>query len=200
MRDFSFLHNNLFTTYMLEIEFPRYYDFEGHKDEARAAMESIRSLYRKDTFAQQNEHQFEDDFIAKVLKILDWEFVRQDEKMIQGKLDKPDFLLFAGTDSKKAYESIPKEHRKSENAHIAVILESKAYNVEVDNKKIKDNPHFQLLRYLNSLKLDFGFLTNGRIWRFYDNSKLSSQKIFYEINLESIIESDNIEAFHYFYY
>ncbi|MDE7254984.1 MAG: restriction endonuclease, partial [Helicobacter sp.] len=128
-----------------------------------------------------------------MLKILGWEFVRQDEKMIQGKLDKPDFLLFAGTDSKKAYEGIPKEHRKSENAHIAVILESKAYNVEVDNKKIKDNPHFQLLRYLNSLKLDFGFLTNGRIWRFYDNSKLSSQKIFYEINLESIIESYNIE-------
>lgn len=200
MEDFSFLQNNLFTTYMLEVEFPRHYDFEKHKDKARADMESIRSLYRKDTFAQQNEHQFEDDFIAKVLKILGWEFVRQDEKMIQGKLDKPDFLLFASTDSKKAYESIPKEQRKSENAHIAVILESKAYNVEIDNKKIKDNPHFQLLRYLNSLKLDFGFLTNGRIWRFYDNSKLSSQKIFYEINLESIIESDNVEAFNYFYY
>lgn len=200
MEDFSFLQNNLFTTYILEVEFPKHYGFERHKDEAQAAMESIRSLYSKNTFAQQNEHQFEDDFIAKVLKILGWEFVRQDEKIIQGKLDKPDFLLFAGIDSKKAYESIPKEQRKSENAHIAVILESKAYNIEVDNKKIKDNPHFQLLRYLNSLKLDFGFLTNGRMWRFYNNSKLSSQKIFYEINLESIIESDNVEAFNYFYY
>ncbi len=70
----------------------------------------------------------------------------------------------------------------------------------MDNKKIKDNPHFQLLRYLSNLKLDFGFLTNSRIWRFYDNSKLSSQKVFYEINLEMIIESNDTQGFNYFYH
>lgn len=81
-----------------------------------------------------------------------------------------------------------------------MILESKAYNIAIDNKKVKDNPHFQILRYLSNLKLDFGFLTNGRVWRFYDNSKLSSQKIFYEINLEAILQREDSEAFKYFYY
>ncbi|ENE6868452.1 class I SAM-dependent DNA methyltransferase, partial [Campylobacter jejuni] len=73
------------------------------------------------------------------------------------------------------------------------------YDIETDNKKVKDNPHFQILRYLGNLKKNYGFLTNGRFWRFYDNSILNSNKVFYEINLEKIIEDQNIEAFAYFY-
>lgn len=54
-----------------------------------------------------NEHQFEDDFISKVLQILGWHTIRQEEKIIQGKLEKPDFLLFSSLEDKKAYEKIP---------------------------------------------------------------------------------------------
>ena len=86
---------------------------------------------------------------------------------------------------------IPKEQRTANNEHFSVIAESKAYKVEIDNKKIKDNPHFQILRYLSNLKKDYGILTNGRIWRFYDNSKLSATKIFYEIDLEAILAMSN---------
>lgn len=202
MQNFPFLNNNLFTTYTLEVDFPHIYEFDKNKQKAQAALDSIKALYDKEKFQNQdlNEHQFEDDFITKVLEILGWEFIRQDEKIIQGKLEKPDFLLFSSKEAKKQYQTIPKEQRKATNAHISVVLESKAYNIEVDNKKIKDNPHFQLLRYLSNLKLDFGFLTNSRIWRFYDNSKLSSQKVFYEINLEMIIESNDIQGFNYFYH
>lgn len=200
MQNFPFLNNNLFTTYTLEVDFPHIYEFDKNKQKAQAALDSIKALYDKAKFLKQNEHQFEDDFIAKVLEILGWHSIRQDEKIIQGKLEKPDFLLFSSKEAKEQYQNIPKEQRQATNAHISVILESKAYNVEVDNKKIKDNPHFQLLRYLSNLKLDFGFLTNGRIWRFYDNSKLSSQKVFYEINLESIIESNDTQGFNYFYH
>lgn len=200
MKHFSFLTNNLFTTYTLEVDFPHIYEFDKNKQKAQIALDSIKALYDKKKFLKQNEHQFEDDFIAKVLEILGWHSIRQDEKIIQGKLEKPDFLLFSSKEAKEQYESISKEQRQATNAHISVILESKAYNVEVDNKKIKDNPHFQLLRYLSNLKLDFGFLTNGRIWRFYDNSKLSAQKVFYEINLEAIIESNDTQGFNYFYY
>lgn len=200
MQNFLFLNNNLFTTYTLEVDFPHIYEFDKNKSKAQAALDSIKAFYDKAKFSKQNEHQFEDDFIAKVLEILGWHSIRQDEKIIQGKLEKPDFLLFSSKEAKEQYQNIPKEQRQATNAHISVILESKAYNVEVDNKKIKDNPHFQLLRYLSNLKLDFGFLTNGRIWRFYDNSKLSSQKVFYEINLENIMESNNTQGFNYFYH
>lgn len=188
---FHFLRNNLFTSYTLEVDFPQIYDFEGNKDQAKKALDSIKAIYNKEKFISQNEHQFEDDFISEVLEILGWSFIRQEEKIIQGKLEKPDFLLFANQDSKNTYLQIPKEQRTANNEHFSVIAESKAYKVEIDNKKIKDNPHFQILRYLSNLKKDYGILTNGRIWRFYDNSKLSATKIFYEIDLEAILAMSN---------
>ncbi|MCE3046814.1 hypothetical protein [Helicobacter kayseriensis] len=197
MQDFYFLTNNLFTSYTLQEEFPKLYDF---KQDLTPIFSQIQALYDEAKFDSQNEHQFEDDFISKVLEILGWHTIRQEEKIIQGKLEKPDFLLFSSKETKKSYEKIPKSSRPSSNSFINVILESKAYNVAIDNKKVKDNPHFQILRYLSNLKLDFGFLTNGRLWRFYDNSKLSSQKIFYEINLEAIIQKNDIQAFRYFYF
>lgn len=219
---FHFLCNNLFTSYTLEVDFPQIYDFEGNKDQAKAALDSIKAIYNKEKFISQNEHQFEDDFISKVLEILGWSFIRQEEKIIQGKLEKPDFLLFTNQDSKNTYLQIPKEQRTANNEHFSVIAESKAYKVEIDNKKIENNPHFQILRYLSNLKKDYGILTNGRIWRFYDNSKLSATKIFYEIDLEAILAMSNphdestlessrqaeskshilsqLQAFNYFYY
>lgn len=188
---FHFLRNNLFTSYTLEVDFPQIYDFESNKDQAKKALDSIKAIYNKEKFISQNEHQFEDDFISEVLEILGWSFIRQEEKIIQGKLEKPDFLLFTNQDSKNTYLQIPKEQRTANNEHFSVIAESKAYKVEIDNKKIKDNPHFQILRYLSNLKKDYGILTNGRIWRFYDNSKLSATKIFYEIDLEAILAMPN---------
>lgn len=188
---FHFLRNNLFTSYTLEVDFPQIYDFEGNKDQAKKALDFIKAIYNKEKFISQNEHQFEDDFISEVLEILGWSFIRQEEKIIQGKLEKPDFLLFTNQDSKNTYLQIPKEQRTANNEHFSVIAESKAYKVEIDNKKIKDNPHFQILRYLSNLKKDYGILTNGRIWRFYDNSKLSATKIFYEIDLEAILAMSN---------
>lgn len=188
---FNFLCNNLFTSYTLEVDFPQIYDFESNKDQAKKALDSIKAIYNKEKFISQNEHQFEDDFISEVLEILGWSFIRQEEKIIQGKLEKPDFLLFTNQDSKNTYLQIPKEQRTANNEYFSVITESKAYKVEIDNKKIKDNPHFQILRYLSNLKKDYGILTNGRIWRFYDNSKLSATKIFYEIDLESILAMPN---------
>lgn len=191
LQDFPFLNNNLFTSYTLEVDFPQIYDFEGNKDQAKKALDSIKAIYNKEKFISQNEHQFEDDFISEVLEILGWSFIRQEEKIIQGKLEKPDFLLFTNQDSKNTYLQIPKEQRTANNEHFSVIAESKAYKVEIDNKKIENNPHFQILRYLSNLKKDYGILTNGRIWRFYDNSKLSATKIFYEIDLEAILAMSN---------
>ncbi len=54
---FNFMQNNLFTAYTLEVDFPKIYDFESNKQEARNALDSIKALYDKDKFINQNEHQ-----------------------------------------------------------------------------------------------------------------------------------------------
>lgn len=197
MQDFYFLKNNLFTTYTLEVDFKNTYPFS---QDLSGIFTQISTLYDKQKFASYNEAQMEKEFIAKVLEILDWHIIPQEEKIIQGKIEKPDWLLFADSDSKNRYQAIEQTDRRARNDGISVVLESKAYDIPIDNKKVKDNPHFQLLRYLNNLKINFGFLSNGRFWRFYDNTKLSAEKIFYEIDLEAIIEKGDLEAFKYFYF
>ena len=104
MQDFYFLSNNLFTTYTLQEEFPKLYDF---KKDLSSLFSKLQALYDTAKFDSQNEHQFEDDFISKVLQILGWHTIRQEEKIIQGKLAKPDFLLFSSLEDKKAYEKTP---------------------------------------------------------------------------------------------
>lgn len=90
----KYLNNNLFTSYSLEIDFPKIYNFNANQKAFRDILTKITKIYDKNKFIKQNEHQFEDEFISKVLEILGWYFVRQDEKIIQGKVEKPDFLLF----------------------------------------------------------------------------------------------------------
>lgn len=54
-------------------------------------------------------------------------------------MEKPDFLLFSNEKLKTKYENLDKETKKSSN-DFTIILESKAYNIEIDNKKSKRQP------------------------------------------------------------
>ena len=40
--------------------------------------------------------------------------------------------------------------------------------------------------YLGTLRVRYGFLTNGRLWRMYDTDKITAKKTFIEFDLEKI--------------
>lgn len=110
----KYLDNNLFTNYALEVDFPNIYNFTKNENTYKTILDNIICLYdaTQRNFQNYNEHQFEDEFISKVLDILGWKFIRQDEKIIQGKLEKPDFLLFSDENIKANYENLDKETKK----------------------------------------------------------------------------------------
>ncbi|GAB4465574.1 MAG: Eco57I restriction-modification methylase domain-containing protein [Thermoflexibacter sp.] len=189
----EFIDNNYFNSYFVEYEMPKY--FQGGEPET--AFENIKAMYHALDLADLTEAQLEEEFIKKVLENLGYSFAYQVNKKVFGKNYKPDFALFESEEIKNAHY----KDDKASNENILAICESKAYKVVLDNKKTnEDNPHFQLLRYLNDLKINYGFLTNGRLWRFYDVKIQNKDKIFYQIDLQWIIEKNQIEAFHYFYY
>ncbi len=66
----KYLNNNLFTSYSLEIDFPKIYNFNANQKAFRDILTKITKIYDKNKFIKQNEHQFEDEFISKVLEIL----------------------------------------------------------------------------------------------------------------------------------
>ncbi|MCU0392008.1 MAG: N-6 DNA methylase, partial [Thermoflexibacter sp.] len=189
----DFIDNNYFNSYFVEYEMPKY--FKGGEPEK--AFENIKAIYQKLDLENLSEAQLEEEFIKKVLENLGYSFAYQVNKKIFGKNYKPDFALFESEELKNLHY----KDDKASNENILAICESKAYKIALDNKKTnEDNPHFQLLRYVNDLKINYGFLTNGRFWRLYDVKTQNKDKIFYQIDLQWVIENNSLEAFYYFYY
>ena len=139
------------------------------------------------TLATYSEAQLEDRFIGPLLTQLGWLKVAQETITVQGKLAKPDWCLLSqpGQDNQLIAS---KDHTL-----ITAICESKAWDKTLDTGKANRsaNPHHQLQDYLSTLRVRFGFLTNGRIWRIYDTDKITAKKTFVEFDLQRLLAVEN---------
>ena len=135
-----------------------------------------------DVLAKRNEAQLEEKFIGALLAQLGWATVSQQIITVQGKLAKPDWCLVLQPGQDDALIAT-KDHTL-----ITAICESKAWGKTLDTGKADraKNPHHQLQDYLSTLRVRFGFLTNGRIWRIYDTDKVTAKKTYIEFDLQSI--------------
>ena len=134
------------------------------------------------TLAARSEAQLEDTFIGPLLAQLGWRKVAQETIIVQGKLAKPDWCLMLEPGQDNALIA-SKDHTL-----ITAICESKAWDKTLDTGKAdrKLNPHHQLQDYLSTLRVRFGFLTNGRLWRVYDTDKITAKKTFIEFDLQRL--------------
>ncbi|MDP2783154.1 MAG: N-6 DNA methylase [Sulfurimicrobium sp.] len=133
--------------------------------------------------AARNEAQLEEKFIGPLLAQLGWTKVSQESITVQGKLAKPDWCLLLDPGQDNALIT-SKDH-----TFITAICESKDWNKTLDTGKADrdKNPHHQLQDYLSTLRVRFGFLTNGRIWRMYDTDKITARKTFIEFDLARLL-------------
>ena len=132
--------------------------------------------------AARNEAQLEEKFIAPLLAQLGWSKAYQVGITVQGKFAIPDWCLVLHPEQENTLIAT-KDHTL-----VTAICESKAWDKKLDTGKAdtKDNPHHQLQSYLSTLRVRFGFLTNGRLWRVYDTDKITAKKTFIEFDLEKI--------------
>lgn len=139
--------------------------------------------------AKRNEAQLEEKFIAPLLTQLGWSKAYQLGITVQGKFAKPDYCLVQHSTQEDALIA------DTDHKLITAICESKAWSKKLDTGKAdaKNNPHHQLQGYLSTLRVRFGFLTNGRLWRIYDTDKITAKKTFIEFDLEKICALDTGE-------
>ena len=140
--------------------------------------------------AVRNEAQLEEKFIAPLLTQLGWTKAYQAGITVQGKFAKPDYCLLLHSAQEDGLIS------SSDHTLITAICESKAWGKTLDTGKAdrRDNPHHQLQDYLSTLRVRFGFLTNGRIWRVYDTDKITAKKTFVEFDLQRLLEEQDVQA------
>jgi hypothetical protein len=61
------------------------------------------------------------------------------------------------------------------------------------------NPSYQIAFYMQHSGVDWGILTNGRLWRLYHRDSAHKLDRFYEVDLPALVADEDGEAFLYFY-
>ena len=169
---------------------------------------TLGARYRQFSSNQQpNEATTEQELIRPVLEALGW----TDHLPQQGTTrneDIPDNLLFIDATAKVHAAGRPNPQERYQDA--AVIEESKQFGLALDARtkvpgQHSRTPHSQILQYLSSAdsesesRIRWGFLTNGDVWRLYDQRARPRATGYYEADLGKLLDSDNAAALRAFY-
>ncbi len=172
------------------------------------AFAQLQELYeaKRDILEGLNEAQTEDEFIRPLLRdVLGFEFEVQTSVTRQGRLNWPDYALFTRAQDKAEAQRF-RDQEGAYYARAAAVADAKYWGRPLD-RKVDDardelsnaNPSFQIVNYLVATGVDWGVLTNGQLWRLYYAHARSRVDTYFEVDLARILESDNVEAFRYFY-
>ncbi len=194
-------NKNLFSNHYLESlinENPEW------KEDVTEAFAQTKKIYdsRKGSWERIGEAMLEEFLIRPILgKVLGHYFVPQ-AAAEGGK--RPDYAFFENeNDLNDALE-----HRGLDDLYLKAIAvgDAKSWRTSLD-KKVKgvrgsfelQNPSFQIDHYLHVTPVQWGILTNGRQWRIYHKETSYKLDSYYEIDLATVLENNDVEGFKYFY-
>jgi type I restriction-modification system DNA methylase subunit len=189
----------LFSSHWLQHRLRLEPEWNGQRVEAQAVLERIAELWnvQRARVAQYGAEQpLEEGFIQPVLRELGWKLSYQ--TYLRGR--EPDYALFT-TDA--LLDSALAAGRLSADfwTYPSVVADSKAWHVSLDRPVSIDNrreyPPEQIEWYLDRSRLQYGILTNGRLWRLIPRELDSDQprfQTYLEVDLEAILETWRREA------
>jgi hypothetical protein len=141
-----------------------------------------------------NESTTEREVVEPVLEVLGWRERLPQQRAGARRTDVPDFALFENAEKKAAAAKVPEEQRYQ---HAVSFLEAKRWGRPLDRASADpldpDVPSNQMLRYLSRVDaasksgIRFAWLTNGRIWRIYDQASTNRAEEFFEVDLLEVL-------------
>ncbi|MCK4625760.1 MAG: Eco57I restriction-modification methylase domain-containing protein [Phycisphaerae bacterium] len=177
-------NSNLFSNHWLEHRLPLEPEWEELRDEAVRLLDRLGQLWiqQRRRVERYSEPGLEQAFIQPVLAELGWKLNYQ--TFLRGR--KPDYALFLDDES---FDAALETGRKSPNFwnYPTLVADAKAWHINLDRPTIINNqreyPPEQIEWYVNHSGLDYGLLTNGRLWRLIP-SRLSGHQPRFETYLE----------------
>jgi len=198
-------HRNrgLFSNYYLDELLPKEEEFKIPISELKGIFKKVKGIWDRSRFEAINEDQLRKHFLDKVLDYFGWVFDVNPPVPAGEWSKRPDYAFFLNNESLKTAQKGKKEDYFNK---VTCIAEAKRWGRPLD-KKLKteadpfevQNPSLQISRYLWLTGVKWGILTDGKYWRLYERETSKRLDIFYEIDLEDIIESGTPEDFRYFY-
>ena len=199
----NYLQNrNLFSNHYLDsliIDEPVW-----HED-VTEAFKQANEIYssRKDSWKNLDESMLEQFLIKPILEEVLGHYYIPQAKVEKGSR-RPDYAFF---ESDTALSDALK-NKENDDLYLKAIAvgDAKKWRVLLD-KKVKgsrgsfefQNPSYQIDQYLHLTQVQWGILTNGHHWRIYYRETSYKLDSYYDIDLVTILETNDIESFKYFY-
>lgn len=200
-------HRNqqLFSDHYLNVILPARTDWQMLGAEAEPVRRDLQDLFARYT-PSEKEAQAEDDFIKPVLRRLGHIFEVQPSLATPDGTKTPDYMFYydeaalVANKGKKLNETLLVDRAfavgdaKYWDRPLDISLK-RAGSDPFTNK----NPSYQIAFYIQHCGLDWGILTNGRLWRLYHKNTAHKLDRFYEVNLPELLQNADSDAFLYFY-
>ena len=198
-------NHGLFSNYYLNELLPREEELKTFQSATQKAFDNIKVLWSsvKANISVLNEDQLRKHFLDKVFDMLGWT-VDVEPPVPSGEWSKrPDYALFP---DKEKLQTAQKASKEEYFKQAVCIGEAKRWGRSLD-KKLKaekdpfevQNPSLQISRYLWLTEVKWGILTDGKYWRLYERETSKRLDIYYEVDLQDLLENGSAEDFRYFY-
>ncbi len=151
-----------------------------------------------------NEAQTEERVVRPILEALGWAdcYWVQERIEVKGRANVPDYLLFRSREEAEAADRKPGAAQRYPLA--VAVADAKAWKVGLDHRGsgagAEETPSGQILRYLSRAdvqserNIQWGILTNGRMWRLYYQGAKSRLEEYYEIDLGWVLALPGIQG------
>lgn len=203
-------HRNqqLFSDYYLNQLLPQRPDWHGLLSEARTALERIAAIVAAYT-PSTNEAQTEDGLIKPVLAVLGHTIEVQASLATPDGTKKPDYIFYHDQAALIANRG-PVVNETTLRGRAIAVGDAKYWDRPLDqvlrrpegqrgDPFTNKNPSYQIAFYVQHSGLDWGILTNGRLWRLYHTDSAHKLDRYYEVDLVALVEGNDPAAFLYFY-
>ncbi len=204
-------HRNqqLFSDYYLNAILPQRPDWQALAGEAAPTLDAIRGIFDGYT-PSNNEAQTERELVRPVLEALGHTFEVQAPLQTPDGTKRPDYVFYRDAAALNANKNATLNEANLRPGGFAVG-DAKAWDRALD-VALKDkekrpgsdpfsnkNPSYQIAFYVQHSGLEWGLLTNGRLWRLYHRESAHKLDRFYEVDLEALVKGGDARAFLYFY-
>jgi hypothetical protein len=202
-------HNNqhLFSDHYLNVTLSTNAEWQLLTHETGTVLAAITPIVR--AFGQapsQIEAQTEDELIKPVLRALGHTFEIQAALRTPDGAKKPGYILYRDAAAMAANKNKTLDETLLQGKAFAVG-DAKSWDRSLDttlksasgDQFTNKNPAYQIAFYIQQSGVDWGILTNGRLWRLYHKDSAHKQDRFYEVDLLALVEAGDTEAFRYFF-
>jgi type I restriction-modification system DNA methylase subunit len=199
-------HQNaqLFSDYYLDQVLPQEQAWQLLAGDAAPVMAEVARIVAAYT-PSENEAQTEEGLIRPVLRALGHAFEVQPALHTPLGTKRPDYVLYRDAQALGANKGATLDDARLRTGALAVG-DAKYYDRPLDaalkkasGNDINAHPGIQIDFYIRHSGLAWGLLTNGRLWRLYHKDSSAKLDRFYQVDLAGLLQSQNVEAFLYFY-